>query len=49
MPFKLTIEEEFIESLEVYFDTKFDKYTKNRIAGYLKEYVERLVDIKKIH
>lgn len=42
MPFKLTIEDEFIDNLEVYFDTKFDKYTKSRITGYLKEYAGKI-------
>lgn len=38
MALNISPEQEFISELEVYFDTKFDKYTKNRITGYLKDY-----------
>jgi hypothetical protein len=33
-------ENQFIKKLEVYLDKKFNDYTKNRILGYLKEYVD---------
>ena len=35
-------ENEFISELEVYFDTKFDKYTHNRITKYLVEYKNKI-------
>lgn len=38
MPFEITPEEEFITQLEVYFDVKYDAYTKGRIMNYLLEY-----------
>lgn len=33
-------EEIFVKQLETYFDTVFDKYSRNRILGYLNEYLE---------
>lgn len=34
----LTPEDEFINDLQVYFDTKFEDYTKKRIVSYLEKY-----------
>jgi hypothetical protein len=38
MSLPINIEDSFINNLESYFDTKFDKYTRNRITTYLVEY-----------
>lgn len=42
-------EEEFIDALEGYMDTKFDNYSVNRISNYLKKYKDKIpVRYKKI-
>ncbi len=37
-----TSEQEFIHQLELYLDTTFDDYSRNRITGYLNEYREKI-------
>lgn len=37
---KFTAEQDFIKKLEAYFNIKYDIYSKNRIALYLKEFKE---------
>jgi hypothetical protein len=35
-------ENQFIKKLEVYLDKEFGEYSRNRILGYLKEYVDSI-------
>jgi chromosomal replication initiator protein len=39
-------EETFIKDLEDYLDTKFDRYSVNRIKGFLADYKASLPDVK---
>lgn len=35
-------ENRFIKKLEFYLDQEFNQYSKNRILGYLKEYIDAI-------
>lgn len=41
-------ENQFIKKLEVYLDQEFNQYSRNRILGYLKEYVDAIPEQKPI-
>ena len=42
MPTIKTPEQEFIENLEFYFNTKLDDYSRQRILGYLDNYKQQI-------
>jgi len=44
----MTSENQFIKKLEVYLDQYFNEFSKNRILGYLKEYVDAIPEQKPI-